>query len=397
MIRRAKEGEITWLPSLVLTDIPSLPTGIKLHVKQGELGLEAQGVVGTIPLLNGDTLQIIPKIGQVNFLRLLFKAQGIQRDLEREYEDFVSYSVEDDQNIDFIVARQLLYSAAQIMSRSPHQGRVNVRRRGLFAAGQIDVVSTTLNIICRKIDPVIYFVHEKTPDIAENRVLSEAMIRAWSRLDETDHSHLRWIFDRWLHRFPRSVDIESDLREVEQGFASGWYGGPRGYYNRALMLAQVILGSSGLGFAVSRTLEADAILLNTADVFERYLRNVINEAYSRAGYVVTKGQAGAVSLYTDGSFELEPDITMSRNGRILLIADAKYKKPTSGDHYQMHTYLTINGIKRGLILAPNFNGSDVAIREYSTINKATIWEIYLPMGNLALAEEFLGTLVEKYA
>lgn len=350
-----------------------------------------------MPLLNGDTLQIVPKIGQINFLRLLFKAEGFQQDLEREYADFVSYSVEEDQNVDSIVARQLMYSAAQIMNRSPQQGRVKRRRQGMFAAGQIDAVSTTFNLACRKEEPVVYFVREKTLDIPENRVLSEAIVRTSMALDEADRIELDWIRERWLSRFPRSEDLEDDLEEVEEGFASGRYGGPRGYYRRALMLAQVVLGSSGLGFSERATVEGDAILLNTADIFEKYLRNVINEAYSGAGYVVTKGGVGVMSLYTDGSFELEPDISISRDGRTQSIADAKYKQPTSGDHYQMHTYLAVNGIKRGLILAPLYDGSDVVVCEYSTTDKMVIREIYLPMNDLNLTEKFLGTLVEKYS
>lgn len=397
MIRRAKEGEITWMEGLLGSDIPRLPNGISLHLRRGELGIEAQGVVGAIPLLNGDTLQIVPKIGQINFLRLLFKAEGFQRDLEREYADFVSYSVADEENIDSLVARQLMYAADHIMNRSAQQGRVRRRREGVFAAGQIDVVATALNLAVRKQEPVSYFVRERTRDIPENRVLSEAIVRASFALSESDRAELDWIKERWLRRFPRPGNIDSDLVEIEKGFASGRYGGSRDYYRRALMLAQIVLGSKGLGFAEVATVEGDAILLNTAEIFERYLRNVISEAYSQAGYVVTKGGVGAKSLYTDGSFELVPDITISRDGRLRLIADAKYKVPTSGDHYQMHTYLNVNGIRRGLILAPLYEGNEVRLREYSTTDNIVVREAYVPMNNLSLTEAFLGTIVEKYS
>lgn len=398
MIRQAKESEITWLPGLRLSDIPHpLPTGISIHVRQNEVGLEAQGLVGAIPLLNGDTLQIVPKIGRVNFLRLLFKAEGIQRDLEREYDAFVSYSIEEDENIDSIVARQLLLSAAEIINRSPKQGRIKRRRTGPFAVGQIDVVATALNIACHKDEPVTYFIREKTLDIPENRVITEAIVRAWISLEGADRDDLRWVQERWLGRFPRSGDLNEDLEYVEQGFASGRYGGARDYYRRALMLAQIVLGSNGLGFSEAATVEGDAILLNTADIFEKYLRNVISDAYSEAGYVVTKGGVGVISLYTDGSFELQPDIAISRDGRTLLIADAKYKQPTAGDHYQMYTYLTLNGVKRGLLLAPLYDGNEVIIREYATPDKTIVREAYLPMGNLSVTEAFLGTVVGLYS
>jgi 5-methylcytosine-specific restriction endonuclease McrBC regulatory subunit McrC len=395
MIRQAKEGEVTWLPGLRASDIPHpLPNGISIHLRRGELGLEAQGLVGAIPLLNGDTLQIVPKIGRVNFFRLLFKAEGFQRDLEREYDDFVSYSVDEDENIDSVVARQLMFSAADIIKRSPQQGRVKRRCEGMFAAGQMDAVSTAMNIACRKQEPVTYFIKERTLDIPENRVLTEAIVRAWLTLEETDRGELRSVHERWLSRFPRSTNLDADIQQVEQGFASASYGGPRDYYRRALMLAQIVLGSNGLGLSEVAAVEGDAILLNTADIFEKYLRNVISDAYSEAGYVVTKGGVGVTSLYTDGSFELQPDITVSRDGRTLLIADAKYKRPTAGDHYQMHTYLAVHVVKRGLLLAPLYDGNEVVVREYSTTDKTVVREVYLPMGDLKVTEAFLGTVIE---
>lgn len=398
MIRRALEGDTTWFRGLAQSDIPHpLPKGINIHIRRDEVGLEIQGLVGAIPLLNGDTLQIIPKIGRVNFLRLLFKAEGSQRDLEGEYEKFVDYSVDDEQNIDSIVARQLMFSAAEILSRSPKQGRVKRRRDGVFAVGQIDAVATALNIACHKSEPVTYFLREKTLDIPENRVLTEALLRAWPMVEEIDQVNLRWIRDRWLGRFPRSLDLGADLDHVERGFASAIYGGPRDYYRKALMLSQIILGSNGLGFSEAATIEGDAVLLNTADIFEKYLRNVISGAYSETGYVVTKGGIGISSLYTDGSFELQPDIVVSRDGRTLLISDAKYKEPTAGDHYQMHTYLAVNGVKRGLLLAPLFEGEEIVVREYSTAEEKVIREAYLPMSNLTVTEEFLSTVIERFA
>jgi len=398
MIRLATEGDITWLSGLVSSDIPyPLPKGISVHIRRDEVGLEIQGLVGAIPLLNGDTLQIIPKIGRVNFLRLLFKAEGLQRDLEREYDDFVEYSVEDDQNVDSVVARQLMVSAAEIITRSPKHGRVMRRREGAFAVGQMDAVATALNIACHKRAPVVYFLKEKTLDIPENRVITEAVVRAWPMVDETYRGDLRWLHDQWLGRFPRSANLSADLDHVEQGFASAKYGGPRDYYRKTLMLSQIVLGSNGLGFSEAATIEGDAVLLNTAAIFEKYLRNVISSAYSETGYVVTKGGIGVSSLYTDGSFELQPDIVVSKDSRTLLIADAKYKVPTAGDHYQMHTYLAAHGVKRGLLLAPLFNGDEVAIREYSTADKTVIREAYLPMSNLPIIEEFLGSVIERFA
>jgi 5-methylcytosine-specific restriction enzyme subunit McrC len=397
MIRQATEGDITWLPGLVISDIPNpLPGGISIHTRRDEIGLEFQNIVGAIPLLNGDTLQIISKFGRVNFLRLLFKAEGFQGDLVREYDEFVGYSVEDDQNVDSVVARQLMISAATIMNRSPKHGRVHHQRDGLFAVGQLDAAATARNIACHKQEPVAYTVKEKTLDIPENRVITEALLRAWPFVEESDNGQLTWIFNKWLGRFSRSENLGKDLDHVERSFAMARYGGPRDYYRKALVLSQIVLGINGLGFNEALTIEGDAVLLNTADIFERYLRNVIGNAYGEAGYIVTKGGTIVSSLYTDGSFEVKPDIVVSRDGHTLLIADAKYKQPTASDHYQMNAYLAVNGVKRGLLLSPLSDGDHVLIREYSTPAKIVVREAYLPMSNLNATEEFLASLIERF-
>jgi hypothetical protein len=398
MILQATEDQITWLPRLQPAHLPyPLPNRIKVHVREEELGIEPQGIVGAIPLRNGDTLQITPKIGKVNFLRLLFKAEGLQPELCREYDDFVAYSLDEDQNIDSIVARQIFLSADEIMKRSPQFGSIRRRRLGLFVTGQIDATATALNLAQRKHEPVVCLVRERTLDIAENRVITEAIVRAWIMLNEVDRARFSPVYAKWMTRFPRSEDVQKDLWKVECGFAEHRYGGARGYYQKTLMLAQIILGSNGLGFSEATMVEGDAILLNTATIFEKYIRNIISEKYADAGYIVTKGGIGVPSLYVDGSFELIPDIIISRDKKILLIADAKYKLPSANDHYQMIAYLQAKGVRSGLLLAPLYDGQQVKIREYATANRFFVREAYLPINNLLEAEAFLGTLIDRFS
>jgi 5-methylcytosine-specific restriction endonuclease McrBC regulatory subunit McrC len=397
MIRTAFEGDITWLSGLSASDIPyPLPSGIRVLVQGAKIGLEVLGVVGSIPLRNGDTLQIIPKIGRVNFLRLLFRAEGNQTDLESSFEEFVQLSVTDEASIDTAVSRHLLFSAEEILKRSPLRGRVARRHRGSFAAGRIDVLATVLNLASRQEEPVVYVSKDKTEDIPENRVITEAIIRVWATLQNADHNNFRHVYDRWVKRFPRSRTLGADLEKIEQRFASRGYGGGRDYYRKALMVSQVVLGTNGIGLGEGSSLEGDAIVINTADVFEKYLRSVITRAYAASGYIVTKGGVGTASLYVDGKFELIPDIVVDRNQRTVLIADAKYKVPTASDHYQMATYLAAKHVSSGLLLSPRFDDGEIEIREYATATRVAVREVFLPMNDLEATEKFLGTIVERF-
>lgn len=400
MIRKVIEGQTNWLQGLTISDIPDpLPQGVTLRIRQHDLGLDIQGVVGTIPLKNGDTLQIIPKIGYVNFFRLLFESEGYHPRLEGAFKDFVEYSMDEEENLSDIVARRLFHITEEIMRRSPICARVKRDRQGAFAQGQIEPIATSLNLACRNAEPVVFTVKERTVDTAENRLLTEAMIRAWSLLSDRNKEGLRETYFRWLRRFPRSSNLLADIDTVGQRFARHGYSGVRDYYRHALLLAKIVLGLFGVGLSEMTTVQGEAMLLNSADIFEKYLRNVIRKEYSKRGYIVTKGGIGRRTLYTNGTFDLVPDIVIEKENQIVLIADAKYKVPVASDHYQLITYLAAYQAKRGLLLAPAFGGTSLDIREYevATHPRAVVREIYLPMQDLNVTEMCLREVVERFA
>jgi 5-methylcytosine-specific restriction endonuclease McrBC regulatory subunit McrC len=317
--------------------------------------------------------------------------------LESEFDEFVELSVVDENNINSIVARQLLKSLDEILRRSPMQGRLRCFAEGDYGAGEIDPLRTARRMAMGKTRPVVSRLKRRTVDIAENRVLTESLVRAWDLLSYESQAVYAHVRDQWLRRFERPREIWPDLLAVDVAFSSKGYGGSRDYYRRALMLSKIILGFSGVGFASNERIQGDVVFLNAANVFEKYVRCVIRDAYSEKGYVVTKGGVGVHSLYTDGSFELLPDVVVSKNGITCLIADAKYKKPNAGDHYQMSAYLAAHSLKRGILIAPLFTGESMVVKEYSTPDKTVVYELFLPMNDLDVAEEGLSSLVERFS
>jgi hypothetical protein len=60
--------DLAWLPK-------GLPPQIRPFRRGNRVGLEIDTLVGSVPLRNGDTLQIKPKVGTANFLRMLLDAE----------------------------------------------------------------------------------------------------------------------------------------------------------------------------------------------------------------------------------------------------------------------------------------------------------------------------------
>ncbi|EMK3671713.1 hypothetical protein V8132_001938 [Vibrio parahaemolyticus] len=396
MITNIVEDSIGWLEGFRIDDIPSnLPKGISVHLNNGVIGLKSRGMVGSIPLLNGDTVEIIPKIGQVNFLAMLFKAEGELDSLVKEFETFVESSIDDIESFTSIVFRCFVVCLDEILRKSPIFCRKWESRNLTYIQGRVDVLQTVENLAKGSKTPISTKIKERTLDSAENRILTEAAIRVLANLsDSSDHLKIR-VIHQWLGKFERSKTITSDLNRVDRMFALGAYGGSRDYYRKALMLAKIILGASGIGINGEEAINTDATLLNSADIFEKYIRSVIANSYSESGYIVKKGD-GRQTLYVDGSFSLEPDVLIERDSKVILIADAKYKIPDSKDHYQMASYLTSFGVQEGVLLAPNMTEDTIKIKEYLTESNQIIREVYLPMANLSETENFLSKLLATF-
>lgn len=393
-----KEGETAWFPNLRLDDLPdNLPAGVQILSKRGYVGLRVDGLVGAIPIGESGTLRITPKIGNANFFAMFFRAEGSLSEVENEFHKLVDYSFEAERSLEKVVARSLIYSASEIMRRSPLIKRIEKFEASSAATGAIDAVSTVKRLKTGSDQPVVSKRKIRSTNIPENRLISVALQRALPLLNELEKATLSPIVSNWIKKFPTSTEVLRDLEEVERGLAKNRYGGPRGYYQTALVSALIILGTSGLSLSGSESARGDAVLLNTADVFEKYLRNTLSSHYSKRGLLVTKAGLERASLYTNGSFSLEPDIVIYKDERLVLLCDAKYKIPTAADHYQMHTYLRSFKVKSGLLLCPNFESNHVEEKVFQSPDGSSVREIYLPMGDMEMAEDCLVNLVDKYS
>ncbi|WP_018984952.1 5-methylcytosine restriction system specificity protein McrC [Salinimonas chungwhensis] len=398
MIYEVHEGKINWLPEIAIGDLPdNLPKKISIHSKKGVVGIEPQGIVGSFPVCNRNTIKIIPKVGRICFLELLIKAEGKQSALKSEFDQFVEISLSEEENFEEFVCKQFLMKLDEILRRSPLKGRLAQNIRSNFCKGKVNPLATSLNISSKRDKPVESLYKVRSLDIPENRILTEALIKSYMSLDEDTQILYEVVYKKWIKKFNRSPSIREDLFSIEQTFSSHDYGGSRGYYRKALMLAKIILGSNGLSFEGDKIVSSDALLLNSADVYESYIRNVISDAYSDKGILVKKGGVGKNHLYINGSFELVPDVYIEKNGLPLLIVDAKYKKPSSTDHYQMIIYLTTHGLKSGVLLSPNMVSDVVEIKEFKSNNGMVVREVYIPLSDLKTTESFLANLLERFS
>ncbi|MBA4294326.1 hypothetical protein C0431_15305 [bacterium] len=397
MILKATEGMVTWLPGVLLSDLPKgLPPSIRCHSRSGVLGIEPQGVVGTFPLSTGASIHILPKIGKANFLKLLARAQGLGEQAIRDFDTYVQYTDDSEANLDALLCRRLLACVDAILRLSPESARRRITRAGLYAVGRIVPDKTAQRLALHDAQPVVCEYRERTTDTPENRLLTEAIVRAWPLLTPSDQATFRRTYCKWIRLFPRSATLWLDCQQIDEKLARNSYGRSRDYYREALLAARILLSAEGIGFDGKQTVVGDALLINSADVFEKFVRRALQEAYSSQGLVVKKGASTPISLYHGGQFELIPDIVISKDVRVLLLADAKYKAPDASDHYQMQAYLTAFGCRRGLFICPAYNDEPESVKEFQTSTGTIVSELYLPMGSIKRAEQLLSGTLQRF-
>lgn len=386
------EGQVTWLPGLVLEDLPpDMPRQVSVQVKGRDIGLHADGVVGAFPLATGQTVVIRPKVGPANFLRMLFVAEGRQTQLSSELDRLVDYGLSDDESYVDLLVQRFITEVDRILRMSPRPDRLRVAARERTFVGNVNPVATALRVATRLDDPVSTVRAIRVTDTPENRVIALALREARRYMTGEVAGNLDRIQARWLRVAPLPSDAMKDIVQVKAQLARPHSAGSRGYYEEALAIALALLGVQGISPEGRTELRGEGHVLKTAVVFERYIRRTLQRLLSDKGVVVTGPEAASLSLYTNGSYELNPDVIFWRDSRPVLLIDAKYKEPDSGDHYQMSAYLDAFGLKRGVLVSP----TEVSHRRvtFKKPNGVEVVQFPLPLVDLRESEDSLAELL----
>lgn len=388
-----EESSTTWLPGFPLGILPSeLASQVRSVTRGGEVGLEVGGVIGTTSLLNGDTLQITPKVGPANFFRMLLTAEGLFDKKREANRQFVSWGIEQDADaVAAVLGRRFLSELAQIEANGPRFERVNTRQLRESPSGKILLGPSVKRMRLHSSKPFECIRRVRTSDVPENRVLAAAARIAAKNLKVRENWQLELTF-RWQRKFYRPSLLQADLAITAQRLAEGFYGGPRGAYGSGLTLARLILGQAGMSLEGRTRVLGDSLFVNSATLFENYVRAALAKVLKPMGLTVNKGGSPTQFLYDDGSFELIPDIRVSQGLDTLALGDAKYKDPDASDHYQMAAYMRSYNVSRAFLLCPEYGAAADQIRRHRTSDGRTVTVIRLPLRDLDATEALLADL-----
>ena len=393
-MRFIEEGRVEWLSGLTLDLLPDpMPPGISIRSKGSVLGLYADGVVGSFHLLDGSSVSITPKIGEANFLRMLFIAEGNQPELDGVLDDFVWYADDPEQTFVSAIARRFLYLVDAILAKGARQQRDPISRRAYSLTGKVNFVATANHIQLRHDRPIESTIKKRSFSTPENRLISHALSSLGPSLSPDFYDVWGTLLRNWNRKIPDNSFSITELEIVKRMQVARKFGGSRDEYQEAISLALTLMGHQGLTTSDTSSTLGDAQLIRTAHVYECYLRKVVQQIRSPFGDIVSGPEKIQLSLYDDGSYLINPDIIIWHAGLPVLLIDAKYKSVESGDHYQMISYLSRFNLKTGILISPSTHDSKVV--QHTQENGVKVLELQISLRNLGEIPETIAQAIDS--
>lgn len=272
--------------------------------------------------------------------------------------DDASFSFEADQDLPAALASALIRAVGEATGRGLLKGYVSVEETGTMIRGRWDI-ARQLKVRPGIPVPVELTYDDYTEDVTENRIF-KAALRALVRLEQLPR--------RVVDKLGPLLGLFSEVSDLR---ATGPVMLPaesrlNAHYQPALRLARWVLEATSWAHAEGGS-SGSAFLLNVAKVYEDFVGRVLQATLHPEGFDVDL-QVSDWRLDTDGKIRMRPDIVISRQGRVVAVADTKYKvwgesdgSPPNADVYQALAYAVTAGVREVHLL---YVSGDVEPRRY---------------------------------
>lgn len=286
---------------------------------------------------------------------LIFMASysGLQAEV-----DEASFAFEADQDLPAALASALIRAVGEATGRGLLKGYVSVEETGTVIRGRWDI-ARQLKVRPGIPVPVELTYDDYTEDVPENRIL-KAALRALVRLEQLP----RRVVDKLgplLGLFSEVSDLRATVPVTLPAESR-----LNAHYQPALRLARWVLEATSWAHAEGAS-SGSAFLLNVAKVYEDFVGRALQATLHPEGFDVDL-QVSDWRLDAEGKIRMRPDIVISRGGRVVTVADTKYKvwgesdgSPPNVDVYQALAYAVTAGVREVHLL---YVSGDVEPRRY---------------------------------
>lgn len=362
--------------------------------RQNKVTLAAGPFIGLIPLTPRITVDVRPKMPISNLARVLDLARsslGTLPGVDRMYlatEELGSSVLE-------FLAGNFVEALKPLQVNGFHKdylARTNVTSR---PAGRIQIAQTLGQWARGRPHLMSVERFEQTSDTPLNRVLKEALRLILTRMEPT-HDGARSLIkacNRALFDFPDTIGRlgPADVFECERLVAEKRLSANRAYYYRPIEIALLILSNRGVSLeAEGNDVLLETFIVNFEDVFEDYLRHVLQAAAVDRVLVQDGNEEGKRSLFDDRKEpRAQPDIVVrSLPPGKCVVAEVKYKdKPNRDDINQVLGYSLSFRTKRVILVHQRGANKPRGIQPVGTVDGVKVETYAYDLANADLVAE----------
>jgi 5-methylcytosine-specific restriction enzyme subunit McrC len=281
-----------------------------------------------------------------------------------------------DEVLNFL-AGQLAGRLAGRLAGGLHRGYRERQAQGPFVHGRLDLPAQARQAPARK-DQLHCCYDDFTADMPCNQILKGTVERllASPLIGEGVRALLRQALSglEGVQAVVPGPEVWENLRAARL---------PEGY-PVLLDLCGLLLDGLAPGTAAGPT-PTPAFLLDMERVWERYVSRAAVDAFTGDGVAIQTSRL--VARDAEGRpVVMRPDVTVERDGQMLLVLDAKWKRtPPAVDLYQVLAYATALGAPRAALVCP---GRRDRLREYAfehTPIRVALWTLRAEGPRAALA------------
>lgn len=325
--------------------------------------VSATHYVGFIVLSNC-TLIIQPKIESMAFPFMLNYAYGLE---PRTYQEDYDYAEQKEWQHYHLLIKYFLSKVEKLCKRGISKGYYEMEENIGFIKGRI-LVSQTLAKNCFLSNRIYCRYSEFGPDNLENRIIKYALYllsRTYPVDNSNVHHHIRHLF-HYFEAVELTVFSPNTIPTI-------YYNRLIKHYEPIIEICKLIINASTIKLDKQGRIRFASFLLDTNQLFERFLVGVLQSRLSKKEIQVHGGDNKDVVLVTkETKKEIILDVSLTKNGQRLLVIDAKYKKgeTVNPDLYQLWTYCIALSLPFAILVYPKHELTDeIAHPKFSLVNQ----------------------------
>lgn len=349
-----------------------------LQIRRGKLTITAGRYVGLIPLTPLISINVVPKLGVSNLTHVLELSRGsliTLNDVDRIYDTVATTGA----TVLSFLLQNLIDALTAVCDKGLLKDYVKTADVASDLRGGLNMSATIQTCWSKGQKHRANFDrYDQTTNVAPNRLIKFALEYALTVLAKSGGDlKLRKHANCIHHELPSEIQNYSskDYAVCQSIVQKRSLPATRGYYYRALEVALLILSKRSVCMDhLGSEIALQTFLLDFEEVFERYLRRVLEMRTEKGVRVFDGNGDGKKSLYDNRSHPpAQPDIVLQHPAGTVLIAEVKYKeKPDRADINQAITYAVCYRTDKVVLIHQSRANGPFGLYPIGTINGISI-------------------------